>query len=337
MLILIKSYKRPYLLEFTIQSIIKNVVGEYFIVVIDDGTPQVYLDKIKKRYHQVSIEKSAYYEKKSRIDGNLLNQDKKLILPHSDWNFYVKKYATDYFLILEDDQFVSEKLDLIELKVKCVQSNLNLLHFNVLNKYIQNSSTNNSILIYQGSEYLKDSLKFLFITSTFIFIRIIRKLFSIIFNQKNLFNFKRDALPIYSLYVISGGIYKKEYFLYCNKDSKDELDEFFQLRKAIKYNLLNFGMLFFAVTYQQKIKTSFCSTVVSGSRNTKFDPFKFNQLLNYTWSNEDFKYFDTINWDVDYNYVCNLLDSCDNFNSSEIWINYSNEFKNNYKNIGFRL
>ena len=49
MRILIKSFYRPYLLERCLKSIYEKVKNaeDLEIIILDDGTPQKYLDKIK--------------------------------------------------------------------------------------------------------------------------------------------------------------------------------------------------------------------------------------------------------------------------------------------------
>ena len=64
--ILIKSFNRPYYLEKCLQSIFEFVHGYDKIIVLDDGTPQCYLDKIQSTFPQVSIQKSETYLKKSK-------------------------------------------------------------------------------------------------------------------------------------------------------------------------------------------------------------------------------------------------------------------------------
>jgi len=71
--IIIKSYNRPYYLHRCLQSIKENVLGNYKVIIVDDGTPQKYLDKISSLY-EVEIFKTENYEKKSfNIGNNLIN------------------------------------------------------------------------------------------------------------------------------------------------------------------------------------------------------------------------------------------------------------------------
>jgi hypothetical protein len=339
MLILIKSFKRPYLLEFCIQSIKKNIKGEYFIVVIDDGTPDIYLKKIKLSFPDILIEKSSYYFKKSTMCSPLLNSNQKLILPHNDWNSLIIKYSHDYFLILEDDQFVTEKIDLNKLNIFCTSNNLMFFNFNVLNKKLnyERKDCNNDFVIYDGKNIIYKSIIFLFFTSENIVNRIIRKIFSTLFKNKFVFDFKNYALPVYDIFIIAGGIYKKKYYLKCNYNTKDELDEFAQLRNAIKYNFFKFWKLKYAISINQKIKTSFCSTVISGSRNTDFNPILFNQLMNSIWYKGDFSYFDIKIWEVKSSEVKRLLTISNTSLSAEIWEKYTELFKSNYRKLGYKL
>ena len=47
--IFIKSFNRPYYLDRCLQSIENFVEGDFCVKVLDDGTPETYLSKIKKK------------------------------------------------------------------------------------------------------------------------------------------------------------------------------------------------------------------------------------------------------------------------------------------------
>ena len=338
MLILIKSFKRPYLLDFTIQSIKKNVSGNYFIVVVDDGTPERYLIKLSEKYPDIKIIKSAYHSMKSKSDKTFLNYNKNIILPHTDWLNVIKKYSNDYVFILEDDQFITHKLDLESIKNILSSNKLMFLHFNVLNRFLDNNSKiSNNIYYYNSKILLFKCLKFIFFTSRYYVIKKFRSILSRV-NIKNFtFNFKRHALPIYDLYIISGVIYDKRYYIDCNINCKDELDEFAQLNQAVSYNLKCLGNVYFGMTIEQKVKTSFCSTVLSGSRGVDFNPQLFNQILNNYWYKENYVYFDTILWDVNIEVIKRILNESNSTLNADNWEKYTDDFKNNYRNLGYRI
>jgi glycosyltransferase involved in cell wall biosynthesis len=58
--ILIKSFNRPYYLDRCIQSVKKFVVNsDYKIIVLEDGTPEKYLNKIIEKHPEVRLLKSS--------------------------------------------------------------------------------------------------------------------------------------------------------------------------------------------------------------------------------------------------------------------------------------
>ena len=66
--ILIKSFNRPYYLDRCLQSIAKYAQNpDYSIIVLDDGTPQKYLDKIQEKHSEIKILKSEFYTEKSQL------------------------------------------------------------------------------------------------------------------------------------------------------------------------------------------------------------------------------------------------------------------------------
>ena len=75
--IIIKSFNRPYYLDRCLNSIYKNVNCKFEIKVLDDGTPEKYLEKIFDKYKDIKIIKSTQYNDKiSAIEQNLLEKKK---------------------------------------------------------------------------------------------------------------------------------------------------------------------------------------------------------------------------------------------------------------------
>ena len=70
--IIIKSFNRPFYLDRCLYSIQKFVEGDYTITVLDDGTPEKYLTKIKTKYPSIKIVRSENYDEKTEaIQENL--------------------------------------------------------------------------------------------------------------------------------------------------------------------------------------------------------------------------------------------------------------------------
>ena len=77
--ILIKSFNRPYYLDRCIKSICQYLEGDYQIKLLDDGTPERYLDLIKKKYPEVSILSSPLAPVKRKLIEEYLT-DKTVVL-----------------------------------------------------------------------------------------------------------------------------------------------------------------------------------------------------------------------------------------------------------------
>src|SRR5690554_5584840 len=111
--IYIKSFNRAYLLHRTIASIyhyLNNFNGR--IVVLDDGTPQKYLDKIKQLFPEIEIIKSPYYEQKN--ESILRNEIPVKLIPAMFWKEEVLK-GSEHFILLEDDMWFSVRVDFREI------------------------------------------------------------------------------------------------------------------------------------------------------------------------------------------------------------------------------
>ena len=105
--ILIKSFNRPYYLDRCLFSIQKHSKHSYKrIVVLDDGTPKQYLNKIQEKYPHVEITTSDLYDEKS---SNLTDSYNGKI-PIDFWVESAKN-SSDYFLLLEDDFWFTKEFD----------------------------------------------------------------------------------------------------------------------------------------------------------------------------------------------------------------------------------
>jgi len=112
--ILIKSFFRPYLLDRCLYSIIKNVTGDYHIVVLDDGTPDEYINKIKEKYPQIQIVNSFYRKEKIEKIEKHLSGDKKYYdvrIPSSLWWDEINN-SSDFLIFTEDDVWFTKPFNL---------------------------------------------------------------------------------------------------------------------------------------------------------------------------------------------------------------------------------
>ena len=119
--ILIKSFNRPYYLDRCLQSIYMNCLGSDFkIKILDDGTPEQYLLKIKHKFPEVILLKSNFYELKSK-SCNLGLKPEIMDIPIDFWIESAAK-ASDYLLIIEDDIWFTEKVDLDKIGTDMIQN-----------------------------------------------------------------------------------------------------------------------------------------------------------------------------------------------------------------------
>ena len=342
--ILIKSYNRPYLLHFTLKSIYENIVGDYNVTIVDDGTPDVYLKKLNDEFPNVEIIKSIYYEEKSTIIRNYENSkpaSSYVKLPHSDWNKVVNSFASDYFLILEDDQFVVKKIDLDNLQGIINNNNLQFLQFNILNKKSFSFPVKEhlgGVYIYDSKSFLCKIKKFNFLFQPSDFYKPIIKIFKKLKFKYFKLNFNNDIVDLYNVYIISGVIYKLKYWNICVGNAKDELNENQQLSCAVNYSLKNKGELYFGITKESHVKTTFNNTSLGDNRGVNFDTTLFNILMNKLWYKNDLSYFNETDSELNVNGVVNYLKKENNpdCNPRE-WLKYTQLFENCYKDQGYDL
>jgi hypothetical protein len=329
--ILIKSFNRPYYLDRCLQSIYLHCKGFSAIKILDDGTPQIYLDKIQVQFPDVMILKSEAYVEKSEYCKNGVEPKIKSI-PIDFWVESAKK-STDFFLILEDDCWIIEDIDFQEV-VKILQSkNCQFLKLFWLGnpKLIQKKKEEkyNKTVVYKP--YLHFESKLFFYVIFFKFNR---------FGIRNFFKFFKihtfeKLLSFYSIYSVSSIVFRKDYFMNLWENHNNSVNESLQLYNALKYYNKNKSVNF-AHSEIEKIKTGFTSSATTQKKNgIEIDMFQFNFILNESWLNNQFDSMQ--NYPKDFSQI--KIDECIQTNkynliNSKSWKQWSNEFKNQYRNFG---
>jgi glycosyltransferase involved in cell wall biosynthesis len=111
--IYIKTFNRPFYLERCIKSVLFNVSNYEEIIILDDGTQAEYKEKIIQLFPQIKWVSNADGAKYELVrSGN--NQMAKELYgdPASFWLKEVMKDPNDYFLLIEDDTWCVNMLDL---------------------------------------------------------------------------------------------------------------------------------------------------------------------------------------------------------------------------------
>lgn len=325
--IYIKSFNRAYLLNRTIASIyhyLNDFDGR--IIVLDDGTPQKYLDKIVELFPEVQIEKSPYYEQKSK--DILSNKTPEKVIPANFWSDEVLK-GSEYFILLEDDMWFTQPINYKDFTKDVYDLKMDMIKF----LWLKNPNLISDNII-QKTEYFNIVQPKVLTKNPFLFDAIFRtnkfKLGSLV---SKLFNHKLELLKYYHLYMVAGGVFSKRYYQNTWKNTKNKVDELANVSDVLKtinkYKLGN--------TQKEFLKTTIKSTASDIEKEkliNSLDVFKFNSILNKDWynkSNESINFTDDVStkW---------IKDCCMNSDINfEVWQNWYNDVKKNYELMGCNL
>lgn len=331
--IIIKSYNRPYYLDRCLQSITNNVKGNFKIIIVDDGTPEEYLNKLKDKYDFELIFTSNYTSKAKNIaDGK---ENNGFQIPTNSWREAVGA-ASEYFLITEDDVWFTAEINCDELVKQMKSNQIHLLKLGILGIFSDdnyseiNSITKDIETTYPVNTFTSNQ----YLMNMFIFNKY--KLFSLLYKLKVVDNKTRRKYWI--LNSILMGIYKKDYWLYMWKDSINLLDEKIQLRNAAVWfhkNKKNKNLI--TRTKSEKMKTTFKSSASGNYHdyNLKLSVDKVNQILNEAWLNGEFDPMENYPKDFSDDYIKFFLDQ-ENHPDAQYseWVKWADKFRKQYREIG---
>ncbi len=336
--IIIKSFNRPYYLNrclYSINKFVKNFEGE--IYVLDDGTPQIYLDKIIQLFPNIILKKSEFYEQKQH---NALNG----ICPNTyniPINLWVNacKNASENFILIEDDTWFIDVLDIVAVEKEIIENKVVITKLFWLGnpKLNQNKGTvkkDNIVLLKPKLYTIIPALYYvIFYKFNRFKIRKILKFLSI--------NTEEKRLAYYTIYAVAGMIFNKNYYskLWHNHDNK--VDEGLQLYNALKYYFKNYNNVQFARYNHEILRTGFISSATNQHKEDydgKVDMFVFNKILNDAWLNDHIDVINSMPNDINPKEIITILDSNpQNRISSKDWLAWVESFKNYYLDIGCKI
>lgn len=335
--ILVKSFNRAYYLDRCLQSIQQFVEGDYQIVVLDDGTPKKYLDKIKEKFPEVEIRLSEQYDQKIQAIQENLVSGKEIDgfqIPTKLWVDAVKN-ASEYVVVIEDDVWFKEKTPLNELVSSMKKHQIDLVKLGWLGDGVSKVLDSEKDL----THHLKaQNLKGIFTSNPFVMDLIFYnkfKVFSVLYRLGMVD--KQTKRKYWTLNSILMGLWNKEYWLYVWKDADGRVDEFQQLRNAAvwlhknksKENLVAFTKEnFLATTFQSSATNSY------HKYGHDFDVNYFNHLMNEAWLKGDFDSMQNFPKDFSLDYLDQFLDEKINQKEFHLWVE---RFKNQYRNIGVEI
>jgi len=325
--IYIKSFNRPYLLHRTLASIREFIPGfGGNIVVLDDGTPGKYLEKIEKLFPEVEIRKSPYYNEKSTAIENRKQIEKRI--PATFWKEEVVK-GSEYFILLEDDMWFVKQLDYAVFKSEIEQQQMDMVKFMWLK---------NELLVSQNItgrfRYFKKISPVLLTRNPYLFYSVfVKNRFRLrdILSKLGMFDFNKEILRYYHIFIVAGGVFSKKYYEDAWRCTQNKVDELLQIRQVLEHiQSYRFGHM---NTECIKATYKFTASAIDKDRfGNALDVFEFNHILNEAWYHgSGYDVYDFLN-DISDDWIQNC---CLGENVKfEIWQKWYSKFKNSYENIG---
>ncbi|MFV0186266.1 glycosyltransferase family 2 protein [Empedobacter falsenii] len=336
--IIIKSFNRPHYLDRCLQSIQLFVKGYDKITVLDDGTPQKYLDLILQKYPTIEIKKSnQYLEKSKSIQNHSFDTDKinGFTIPTDMWVEAVKQ-TKDYVLVTEDDVWFTQKVDFDELVNTMKLHQIELMKLGWLgnlndDRWLEVSQIEGDVYrtipqnIFTANEWLMDC---------FMFNRY--KFFSLLYRLKLVTN--ETKRKYWTLNSILMGLYHKDYWLYMWKDSVNKLDEKIQLRNAaVYYHQHKKNSNLIARSEIEYMKTTFKSTAsgVYHDYALNLDVNRVNHILNEAWSKGELDVMQNFPNDFADEYIKSFLEKSNHPDAQfSEWQKWTEKFRAQYRNLG---
>jgi len=332
--IFIKSFNRAFYLDRCISSINKYVSGDFRIKVLDDGTPEEYLNKIKNKYQNVEILLSDNYERKIKaIKENLLTGKSVngFEIPTRFWYDNVKK-ASNYVIVTEDDVWFTQPINVDELSQEAKNLNINLIKLG----WLGNQSNRKDLIIKSISEnlesaqpkplpYFPKKLMEAFFYNQYKFFTILYKLGQV----DNLTQRKYWALN-----SILMGFFNKEYWLKIWEGMNGKVDEKRQLiNAALFYKKNKNNPNFISKLKLEAMKTTFQSSATNSYHEYgfDFDVNRFNHLINEAWLKDEFDSMENFPKDFSIEYFKRFISEKINFTEFQKW---ADQFRKQYENMG---
>ena len=335
--ILIKSFNRPYYLDRCLQSIENFVDGDFVVKILDDGTPEKYLQKIKEKHPQIEILKSKNHQNKVTAIEENLKTGKEIdgfIIPTDLW-YKAAKNASEYFIMTEDDVWFTQKINVDNLEKNCKNNQISLLKLGWLgNKkdddFVEISEITNEISRVKPKNLLlfPNFLNDLFFYNKFNFFTILYRLGMVDNTTKRKY---------WALNSILMGFWQKDYWLHIWKDAKGKVDEKQQLRNASAFYRKNKNNPnFLAKLTNEAMKTTFQSSATNSYHKygDNFDVNYFNHLINEVWYNGSFDEMQNFPRDFSLEYFEKFLDHKIDKPAFRSWVS---TFKTQYRNLGCEI
>lgn len=331
--IVVKSFNRPYYLDRCLYSIYKQVADfNGKIIILDDGTPQRYLDKITQKYPGVIVKKSAFYNQKvSSIDQGI--QPKEYVVPIDLWANVVNE-VSDYFLLIEDDTWFVDSVELEKIRNEMIQNQtvITKLYWLGNDKLKQNKEVKKTAHLELLTPNLFTENPTLY---NFIFRKDYLKWHRRILAKLGIYTFERH-MAYYTIYSVAGTVLRKDYYSQLWNNHSNKVQETLQILNALKFYKQNKGKITFASSKKELLRTGFQSAATNQHKEHyegKIDMFQFNKIINDAWLNNQLDVYRDLPLDISANEIAKILDENSEIDSNQ-WDSWVTSFKNQYTSIG---
>lgn len=332
--ILIKSFNRPFYLDRCLASIHQFVKGNYEVKILDDGTPEKYLNKIKAKYPESNIQRSEQYQEKVKNIQENLETGKEINgfqIPTQMWIDAVKS-ATEFVLVTEDDVWFTKPVDLDEITSQMKTHKIDLVKLG----WHGNTDAFKDLDVSPISDYLNRSYpKKLFTSNRWVmdlFMHNKFKFFSLLYRLGLVDHLTQQKY--WQLNSILMGVWQKDYWLYVWKNVHVKVDEKMQLQNAaVWFHEHKKNLNIVAMSREESMKTTFQSSATNSYHKSDFDfdVNYFNHLINEAWFNESFDAMQNFPQDFSLTYLEQFLDEKIKVEEFQKWVA---QFKDLYRNLG---
>lgn len=330
--IFIKSFNRPYYLDRCLHSIEKFVTGNYQVVILDDGTPKKYLDKIRSKYPDVEIRLSDQYDFKVKSIEENLHSGKQIDgfkIPIPLWKNAVKN-GSEYMIMTEDDVWFThpiqvnkltdymKEFDMVLIKLgwiskKRIQSKLHLLNDEL--------TAIEPKIVTAPRWFMKD-----------FFFRNKWKIFSLMYKLGWVDNHTKNEY--WCMNAMLMGAFRKDYWLAVWDTLEQRVDEREQLVNATDWYRKNKRKNLFGKLNYEMMNTTFVSSATNSYHKygDEFDVNQFNFIMNEEWFHGNLDPMNNFPKDIsDEMYFGILTDKKHPKATPEAWKNWSEKFKDQYR------
>ncbi|MFL1606244.1 hypothetical protein PGK46_05530 [Riemerella anatipestifer] len=315
--ILIKTYYRPHLLDRCLRSIYERIIDvkQIKITILDDGTPQKYLDKIKEKYPEVYFKFSDWREEKiEKIEKHLqgIERYQDTRIPTDLWYNAIAE-SSDILIITEDDVWMCDDFNMHFYTKEMEKYNIHILKLGRdLTETINYPLT--GTINYHNPKYFFKS----------------EKLYRMLLNN----SFKlRDRLSavgllpkywrneLWKMYDIPMAMMRRDYLLYIWRDKFKRVVEDLQLANAVSWDMKTKGKTKYTLLEKRAMDFTARSSASFNGFNIKeqFDLIKFNYILNELWYNDNFDFYENYPKDYSIDYIYNTLLVQENKNFADKW------------------